>query len=81
MSRDFTGGYGPEEFILRKSMKGEYIVQIHYYGDSQQSVEGPTTVQLEMYTNYGFKNQKVNKVTRRLSEPSEGLQIGSFVVE
>ena len=33
LSRDFTGGYGPEEFILKKAKAGKYSVQVDYYGN------------------------------------------------
>src|SRR5437660_10689837 len=34
ISRDFTQGYGPEEYCLRRTMPGEYKVQCNYYGYS-----------------------------------------------
>jgi tetratricopeptide (TPR) repeat protein len=80
-SADLTGGYGPEEFIIKKAMKGKYNIEINYFGDRQQSIEGPTTIQVEVYTDYGKASQKVNKITRRLSNKSETLEIGAFEVE
>ena len=32
MSNDFTGGYGPEEYMIRSAVTGEYSVQANYYG-------------------------------------------------
>src|SRR5205085_6237154 len=32
LSRDFTQGYGPEEYCLRRAMAGEYKIQANYYG-------------------------------------------------
>ncbi len=80
-SPDFTGGYGPEEFIIKTAMKGKYKVEINYYGTREQTILGPTTVQVEMFTNYGKPTVKVSEVTRRLKEKQETIEIGTFVVE
>lgn len=79
ISRDFTGGYGPEEFLIRKAYPGKYKVQINYYGTSEQSITGATTIQVKLITNYGKPNEKVQEVTRRLSDKSEVLDIGEFI--
>ena len=71
MSNDFTGGYGPEEFLIKNAIKGKYIIQANYYGSTAQRITGPTTIYLELYTNYGKKNQKKNVVTMRLSNNKE----------
>ncbi|MFM7533966.1 MAG: VIT domain-containing protein, partial [Rubrivivax sp.] len=36
MSRDFTAGYGPEEFVLRQPKPGRYEVRVNFYGHRQQ---------------------------------------------
>jgi tetratricopeptide (TPR) repeat protein len=79
MSRDFTGGYGPEEFLLHTTMPGEYKVMVHFYGNSQQDLAGATTIQVQMISNFGRKNQKIQEVTRRLKGASEELEIGKIV--
>lgn len=37
LSKDFTQGYGPEVYILRKPEAGEYRVQAKYYASHQAS--------------------------------------------
>ncbi|MCK5666985.1 MAG: hypothetical protein KAI17_26040, partial [Thiotrichaceae bacterium] len=32
VSRDFTQGYGPEEYVLKKALAGIYNIKAHYYG-------------------------------------------------
>ena len=44
ISRDFTGGYGPEEFLLKKAIPGKYKVEANYYGNSREKVTGPATI-------------------------------------
>ncbi len=81
ISADCTGGYGPEEFMLKSAHKGKYKVQANYYGSRGVTVTGPTTIQLKMYTNYGKPNEKVVEITRRLESTKEILDIGEFVIE
>lgn len=78
LSYDLTGGYGPEEFLLKKAMNGTYKVQANYYGDRQQRLTGPTTLQLTLYTNYGRANQERKDITLRLSTVQEIVDIGEF---
>ncbi len=79
MSRDFTGGYGPEEFLIKKAPDGKYKVQINYYGTSQQTIQGPVNIQIQMFTNYGTKQQEVKEVTMRLAERKEVIDIGNLL--
>ncbi len=81
ISADCTGGYGPEEFMLKTAARGKYTVQINYYGSRAQTITGPTTVQVKMITNYGQPNEKTTEVTRRLASEAEVIDIGSFAVE
>ncbi len=53
MSADFTGGYGPEEFSLKKAKPGKYTVKAKFYGHNQQIVAPATTLMLTLTTNFG----------------------------
>ncbi len=79
ISRDFTRGYGPEEFLIKRAMKGKYAVKINYYGSSRQTILGPTTVQVKLITGFGTPNEKCQEITRRLSESKEVLDIGEML--
>lgn len=48
-SKDFTQGYGPEQYLLRNAVKGKYIVKTNYYGESALTESGPATVMVEIY--------------------------------
>jgi hypothetical protein len=78
ISRDFTGGYGPEEFLIKEAIKGKYIIQSNYYGSSSQRITGPTTIYLEIYTNYGRKNEKKETITMQLSSEASVVDIGQI---
>jgi tetratricopeptide (TPR) repeat protein len=76
VSRDFTQGYGPEEYILKKAMRGMYKVQANFYGSSAQTLSGAVTLQLDLYTNYGRRNEKKKSITLRLKERKDTITVG-----
>lgn len=78
MSKDFTGGYGPEEFLIHRALPGGYRVQVNYYGNSQQVLAGATTVQAVLITNWGRANEKRGAVTLRLKDSEEVVSVGSL---
>ena len=81
MSRDFTGGYGPEEFILHHPQAGIYQVKINYYGDRRQTALGPVTVQVRLITDFGLPTQHEQRITVRLVDQKETLDIGSIALK
>ena len=81
MSLDFTGGYGPEEFSLKRAKPGKYKVEAQYFGDRQQKVTGPTTLQVTLATKFGSSSQKDQSVTLRLKGRSETVYVGEFEVK
>lgn len=80
MSNDFTGGYGPEEFLLRDAMPGKYRVEANFFGDRQQVVTGATTLNLQLFTAYGSPRQDAQSVTMRLAGARETVLVGEFDV-
>ncbi|QNN71669.1 DUF2135 domain-containing protein [Thermomonas carbonis] len=81
ISDDFTGGYGPEEFVLRDAKPGKYRIEAHYFGDRQQVVTGATTLSLRLSTAWGTRKQRDQTVTLRLSGKNESVLVGEFEVE
>lgn len=81
MSRDFTGGYGPEEFMIKKAIPGTYKVEVNYYGNRRQEMSRPVLVQLRLIEDYGKPTQSEQSITRELAEQSGTITIGEFVVE
>jgi Ca-activated chloride channel homolog len=80
ISRDVTGGYGPEEFALRVAKPGRYVVQAQFYGHRQQVVAPATTLMLRLSTGFGRADQKDELVTLRLAGAAEMVTVGSFEV-
>jgi tetratricopeptide (TPR) repeat protein len=73
--QDFTRGYGPEEYLLKKAMPGTFKLRINYYGNTQQTLAGDTTIQVLVVKNWGRPNEERIEVTRRLKEKREVLDI------
>jgi Ca-activated chloride channel homolog len=81
ISDDFTGGYGPEEFVLRDAKPGKYKVEANFFGDRQQIVTGATTLSMMFSTGWGTRRQQDQSVTLRLSGQSETVFVGEFEVK
>jgi Ca-activated chloride channel family protein len=77
ISNDFTGGYGPEEYLVRHARAGVYRIQANFYGSRQQSLTGPTTAQATVITHFGRPNETRQTLTLRLTEEKEVVDIGS----
>ncbi|AXY77517.1 DUF2135 domain-containing protein [Paraflavitalea soli] len=80
ISDDFTDGYGPEQFLLKKAIKGKYQVKVNYYGDQQIKISGPTTVLAEIFTHYADGRQERKLITLQMEKSDEkgGILVGEF---
>jgi hypothetical protein len=81
VSRDFTQGYGPEEYVLHRAYPGAYTVKAHYYGSHQQMISGSCTVIVDVYTNYGRASEKHEVLTLRLDRPSDEVTVGEVTID
>jgi len=81
ISDDFTGGYGPEEFVLKDAKPGKYKVEANFFGDRQQIVTGATTLSLTFSTGWGTPRQQDEAVVLRLKGQSETVFVGEFEVK
>ncbi len=81
MSRDFTGGYGPEEFLLKKAIPGTYKVEVNYYGSRRQEMSRPVLVQVQLILDYGLPTQSEQSITRQLGNTSGTIEIGEMEIQ
>ncbi len=81
LSKDFTQGYGPEEYLLKKLMPGEYKIQAHFYGNRDQQFVGPTTVQATVITHFGRSDEKRQAITLRLKDAKDMVDIGKVTLK
>jgi Ca-activated chloride channel homolog len=78
VSHDFTQGYGPEEYLVRRAAHGMYKIEANYFGSRATRLLGPVTVQADVYTNYGRPNEQRKSLTLRLKEAKETVKIGDI---
>lgn len=78
ISRDVTQGYGPEEFMLKKAPKGNYKIEVNYYGNRSQKQLLPVSLRITFFTHYGTPQEKKQETTVRLSDQREVIEVGSF---
>ncbi|HCN04669.1 MAG TPA: hypothetical protein DIS79_03545 [Bacteroidetes bacterium] len=78
LSRDLTGGYGPEEFFLRTAIRGQYAVQFRFFSNSQQRISGPTLVTVDVYRNYGRPNETRETRTFPVSGVSQMVDVNAI---
>lgn len=81
VSRDFTQGYGPEEYSIRKAMKGNYVVRTKFFGSSAAELQGAVTLTLDLYTDYGRPTQHHEAITIRLAENKNTFTVGEITFE
>lgn len=80
LSRDFTGGYGPEEFILRDPKPGEYQVAVKYFGSRLAQLARGATVNVSLQTGFGTRAVHQESISLRLLENTGNVLIGRFRV-
>lgn len=78
ITRDFTNGYGPEAFLIKDALKGKYIIEADYYGTREQTLIGPTTVYLDIYTYYGTPKETKKTIMLRLEKNEGEVEIGEI---
>eukprot|EP01124_Arcella_intermedia_P006115 TRINITY_DN13585_c0_g4_i1.p1 TRINITY_DN13585_c0_g4~~TRINITY_DN13585_c0_g4_i1.p1 ORF type:complete len:508 (-),score=118.96 TRINITY_DN13585_c0_g4_i1:12-1406(-) len=74
LSKDFTRGYGPEEYIIRNATRGVY--QLFCYLRSAQNNRYGNTILVSIWLNYGNPtNEKEYFIVRRLEQLNTYQQI------
>jgi tetratricopeptide (TPR) repeat protein len=79
-SKDFTEGYGPEQYLLRNAMKGKYLIRTNYYGETTLTQNGPATVMVEIYV---LKNGKIERKlqTIQLGKIKENQDLAKIIID
>lgn len=78
ISNDFTQGYGPEEYLIRKAPKGTYLIQAHFFGDYQPALNGKAILTVHLYKYYGTAHEKHKVITRRLETVDQEIDLATF---
>lgn len=78
LSEDMTEGYGPEEYLTKKGVKGTYSIEIDYYADEVQKISGPTILKITIFKNYGKSNEIKEVRVVRLDKEEDRIDIGEI---
>jgi Ca-activated chloride channel homolog len=78
VSRDFTQGYGPEEYLVKTAMPGTYEIKTKFFGSRAAELIGAVTLHVDIYTHYGTPNEKKQSLTLRLTENKETFVVGKI---
>lgn len=77
VSEDITDGYGPELYEVRHAMQGVYLIRAHYFASHQQTIFGPATCTLTVYTDWGRPSQTQKVTSTRLDRAREMTDVGT----
>lgn len=80
-SKDFTQGYGPEQYLLRNTVKGKYVVKTNYFGESALTENGPTTVMVEIYVRKANGTAERTLKTIQLGKIRENENLAELTIE
>lgn len=79
-SKDFTQGYGPEQYLLRNAVKGKFIIKTNYFGERALTENGPTTVMVEVYTRKGNGTIERKLQTIQLGKVRENQNLAEITI-
>jgi tetratricopeptide (TPR) repeat protein len=80
ITSDFTNGYGPEVYMVRKAFAGKYQIAVDFYDERQQKISGPVTLQVTIVKYFGTPKEERKQFTVQLeNEEEDMLQLGEVV--
>jgi len=81
LSNDMTSGYGPEEYLLRHAIDGEYAIRVNVYAADVINPNGSTMVTAHLTRNFGRANQSSETMELELNPDEAGEKlVGRFNV-
>lgn len=79
--RDQSGGYGPEEYLLRHAAPGTYRVLVRYARNEQHRLRRPTTLKVTVVRDFGRTAERRRVFVRRMTwaEPPAAVRSGAEI--
>ena len=78
LTGDVAGGYGPEEFMVRHALPGEYTIFVRHRKAAWERPPAPTTVYVAITANFGRPGAVTKRYHRRLTVADGRVEIGKF---
>jgi hypothetical protein len=81
LSNDMTAGYGPEEYLLRRTIPGTFTVQANVYAPDRLDPNGASVMTAHIIRDFGRATQREEAVDIELTRDEKGSKmIGRVVV-
>jgi hypothetical protein len=81
LSNDMTQGFGPEEYLLRRAPNGEYVLRVNVYAADALDPNGPSTVRVRLFRDWGRPSEKQEAFTIELKAEEDGaMKVGRFLI-
>jgi hypothetical protein len=81
LSNDMTAGFGPEEYLLHRAPDGEYVLRVNVYASDVLDPNGPSTVRVRLFRDWGRPGEKQETFTIELKKGDNGaMKVGRFVI-
>lgn len=74
LSNDMTEGYGPEEYLLRRTPRGEYVIQANVYSADRLNPNGAVTIRVHIYRAWGRPDEQVETLEVELTPGEHGTR-------
>lgn len=71
ITNDMTDGYGPEEYVMRRAIPGEYSVRIDGYSPDRLNPNGKGRVMVRLIRDFARKNESEELIDAELSFKDE----------
>lgn len=81
MSYDYMRGLGPETFVMRYSLPGEYKIYGKISSADALFFNGQISVKIDIYLNYGRPNQVHKSTTVKISERRKEYELAKIKLE
>src|SRR4051794_24346869 len=75
MSKNFTQGYGPVEYLTRDAAEGVYRIRVKLF--SPKIASGSVSVCVRIYLHYGQANEEEYVTVAHLSTPKEVVEVAT----
>ncbi|MCP4149557.1 MAG: DUF2135 domain-containing protein [bacterium] len=77
LSGNVEEGYGPEEYVVKKAPEGKYKIYVNTRGRWPRA---PITLQVDIFTDYGRKNEARKSITLSLTGGNNNIYVGEINV-
>ncbi|MDY8136201.1 TonB-dependent receptor plug domain-containing protein [Aquimarina sp. 2201CG5-10] len=80
LAQELKEGYNSEEFVLSDVEKGEWYLNLIIPNQKTPDIKYPKFLKIKVYTNYGYKEEKLNTYIINLERISNSKLFASFKI-